>query len=394
MQNLFVSRSDRHLIQREKPLLMADARQRAWIEVESSAIESNTHSLRNVIADSCLLMAVVKADGYGHGAETVARAAINGGADNLGVATLQEGIELRLAGLNCPILLLGNLIKPDELRACLHWRLMPTLSNIREALICQEIAESVGLQFNVHLKVDTGMTRLGCDLNLALALISQIDDLNNLVLKGVYSHLALADNESSTVTRQQQQKFEKLLTAMGERRKEVCCHLANSAGTLREASLHYDMVRVGLAIYGYTPIAHLKTNLGLKPALALKARVTFIRQVPKGVGVSYGHAFITQRPTRLAVVGIGYADGVNRALSGRISALINGYSLPQVGSITMDQLVLDATDCPELEVGSVVTLLGSDGDNSITPQHWSDLSGSIPWEVLCGFKNRLPRIVI
>ena len=373
---------------------MADARQRAWIEVESSAIESNAHSLRNVIADNCLLMAVVKADGYGHGAETVARAALNGGADNLGVATLQEGIELRLSGFNCPILLLGNLVRVDELSACLHWRLMPTLSNFREALICQEIAESIGVKFNVHLKVDTGMTRLGFDFSEALSFIKQIDCLDNVSLKGVYSHLSLADDQTSPDTKEQQQKFESLLTGMGDRRKDLCCHLANSAGTLREASLHYDMVRVGLALYGYSPIEHLNGQLPLKPALGLKARVTFIRQVPKGVGVSYGHNFITKRPTRLAVVGIGYADGVSRVLSGRISALINGCSLPQVGSITMDQLLLDATNCPELEIGSVVTLLGVDGDKSITPQQWSDLSGSIPWEVLCGFKHRLPRIVI
>ena len=394
MQNLGVSRSHRHLSQIDKSLIMADARQRAWIEVEPSAIESNAHLLRNEIADNCLLMAVVKADGYGHGAETVARAALNGGADNLGVATLQEGIELRLAGFNCPILLLGNLIRADELSACLHWKLMPTLSNIREALICQEIAQSVGVKFNVHLKVDTGMTRLGCDFNEALSLIKQIESLDNLSLKGVYSHLALADDQSSTVTNDQQQKFESLLIAIGDRRKDLCCHLANSAGTLREASLHYDMVRVGLALYGYSPISHLKNDLGLKPALALKAKVTLIRKVSKGVGVSYGHNFITKRPSRLAVVGIGYADGVNRALSGRISALINGYCLPQVGSITMDQLLLDATDYPDLEVGDVVTLLGVDGGNSITPQQWSCWSGSIPWEVLCSFKHRLPRIVI
>ena len=373
---------------------MADPRQRAWIEVDSSAIESNTRALKGLIADGCLLMAVVKADGYGHGAETVARAALRGGADNLGVATLQEGIELRQAGLTCPILLLGNLIRTEEFEACIHWRLMPTLSSFRDALICQEIAEASGLKLNAHLKVDTGMTRLGCDLNEALTLIQTIDSFNNVVLKGVYSHLAMADDFSSSVTIDQQQRFEKLVRVLDEKNNEYCCHLANSAATLRDSSLHYNMVRVGLALYGYIPDSHCKDDLGLKPALAVKARVTFIREVPKGIGVSYGHRFITKRSTRLAVVGIGYADGVSRALSGRISVLINSQLLPQVGCITMDQLLIDATDRADVEIGTVVTLLGFDGEQCITPQQWCNWGGSIPWEVLCGFKYRLPRIVI
>ena len=373
---------------------MSDPRQRAWIEVTPTAIESNARILRGLIADNCSLMAVVKADGYGHGAETVARAALLGGADNLGVATLQEGIDLRESGLTCPILVLGNLFKKAELEACLKWDLMPTLSGLREALLCQQIAEASGLNFHVHLKVDTGMTRLGCDLNEALSLIKTLDTLSHVALLGIYSHLALADDEASTVTVQQQQRFEKLVKVAALRTQDCCCHLANSAGTLRDPALHYDMVRVGLALYGYSPIGKWQKSLDLKPALSVKARVTLLREVPKGVGVSYGHRFITKRPTRLAVVGIGYADGVSRALSGKIFALINSRPSPQVGAITMDQLLLDVTDHPDVEIGSVVTLLGPDGGDCITPQQWSDWSGSIPWEVLCGFKYRLPRIVI
>ncbi len=394
MQNLIANRGDPHFRKSNQPLVMADPRQRAWIEVEPSAIESNARILKNLIGKSCLLMAVVKADGYGHGSETVARAALLGGADNLGVATLQEGIELRQSGITCPILLLGNLTESQELEACLCWDLMPTLSSAREALLCQRIAKAHVLQFDVHLKVDTGMTRLGCDFNDALALLGLIDSFQNVVLKGVYSHLALADEDSSKVTKQQQKKFEKLLHALSPRNESCCYHLANSAGTLRDSCLHYDMVRVGLALYGYSPNSNWRNDLGLRPALAVKARVTLIREVPKGVGVSYGHGFITKRPSRLAVVGIGYADGINRALSGKISALFNSLLIPQVGAITMDQLVLDVTDHSQVEIGSVVTLLGPDGGNCITPHTWSNWSGSIPWEVLCGFKHRLPRIVI
>ncbi len=398
MHNLIARSGERHLIQNLDGINKADPRQRAWIEVDPFAVESNTRNLVSRLSKDCVLMAVVKADGYGHGAETVARAALKGGARNLGIATLQEGIELRKAGFTCPILVLGNLIEIEDFSACLQWNLMPTLSSEREALICQNIAKSKSAIFSVQIKFDTGMTRLGCDLDQAPKLIENIFNFSHLDLKGVYSHLALADEEQNgqmrTVTSKQQQRFEKLLELLPQGKKNLCFHLANSAGTLRDKSLHYDMVRVGLSLYGYTPMRHLKEDLGLQPALAVKARVTLIREVPRGVGVSYGHSFITARPSRLAVVGIGYADGVNRALSGRISVLFNGSFVPQVGAITMDQLVLDATDQPDLEIGSVVTLLGKEGDQCITPQEWSDLSGSIPWEVLCGFKHRLPRVVI
>ncbi len=368
------------------------------MEVDPKAIKANTCNLKGLIDDNCLLMAVVKADGYGHGAETVSRAAILGGADNLGVATLQEGIELRIAGLDCEILVLGNLINIEELRACLHWGLIPTLSSFREALMCEKLAEASGRNFNVQMKFDTGMTRLGCDLKDAFSLINSIENLNHVSLKGVYSHLALADGDSqddySSVTALQQKRFDDFLAEISQSKLELCCHLANSAGTLLDSRLHYDMVRVGLALYGYSPISNHHDSLILKPALELKARVTLIRDVPSGVGVSYGHFFTTKRRSRLAVLGIGYADGVNRALSGKISALFQSRLIPQIGAITMDQMILDITEHPDVEVGSVVTLLGTDGPKTITAQDWSDVSGSIPWEVLCSFKHRLPRLVI
>ncbi len=377
----------------------SDPCQRAWVEVYPNAIQENVRTIKERLADTCALMAVVKADGYGHGAETVSAAALKGGASSLGVATLQEGIELRHAGFQCPILLLANLTEAEELKSCLHWKLIPTLSSIREALICEKIAQDSGRRFEVQLKFDTGMTRLGCDLYETPSLIEAIFKLKNLKLKGIYSHLALADGEmhgrSQQITTLQQSRFEDVVNTLPiKAREDLCIHLANSAGTLRDKSFHYDMVRVGLAIYGYSPIEYLPQELNLRPALAVKARVCLIRDVPAGVGVSYGHGFITARESRLVVVAIGYADGVSRALSGKVTALFNGRTLPQVGTITMDQMVLDATDSPELSIGGVVTLLGEDGANQVTPKDWSDLTGSIPWEVLCGFRHRLPRLVI
>ena len=374
----------------------ANPRQRAWLEVSDSAIEANARSLKRHLGPACELMAVVKADGYGHGAETVAKASVRGGATSFGVATLQEGIDLRTAGLDQPVLVLGHLSQPDDLRACLQWRLMPTLSSMREALLCQNLADSSGRRFPVQLKVDTGMTRLGCDWKDGNRLAKAIQQLDQLSLCGIYSHLALADGErdghAAQVTKLQEERFESITRQL--RSPTLKRHLANSAGTLRDSRLHHDLVRVGLALYGHCPSEHLDGILNLEPAMSVKAKVSLIREVPPGVGVSYGHRFVTQRASRLAVVSIGYADGVSRCLSGRIHALHDGHSLPQVGAITMDQLILDATDHKGLESGDVVTLLGRDGEQTISPRSWAELADSIPWEVLCSFKHRLPRLVI
>ena len=371
-------------------------RQRAWVEVSEAAVQANARSLRRSLAPGCNLMAVVKADGYGHGAVPVAQAAAAGGASSFGVATLQEGVELRQAGLRQPVLVLGNLTQPEELRACLHWQLMPTLSGMREALLCQNLAAGSGRPMAVQLKLDTGMARLGAPWQEGRRMVEAISSLEAVQLAGLYSHLADADAPGSgldPLTRQQQDRFEQVLISVGE--AGLSCgsrHLANSAGTLRTAQLHYDMVRVGLALYGQRPAEHLGGGLTLQPAMQVRARVCLIREVPAGTGVSYGHRFTTQRASRLAVVSIGYADGVPRLLSNRLQVLHQGRRIPQVGAITMDQLVLDATEVPELDQGSVVTLLGNDGGERIDPLAWSDPCGTIPWEILCGFKHRLPRL--
>ena len=371
-------------------------RQRAWVEVCEAAVQANARTLRRSLAPGCHLMAVVKADGYGHGAVPVARAAAAGGASSFGVATLQEGVELRQAGLRQPVLVLGNLTQPEELRACLHWQLMPTLSGMREVLLCQNLAAGSGRPMAVQLKLDTGMARLGAPWQEGRRMVEAISALEAVQLAGLYSHLADADAPGSgldPLTRQQQERFEQVLASVHAAGLECGSrHLANSAGTLRTAQLHYDMVRVGLALYGQRPAAHLGGSLALQPAMQVRARVCLIREVPAGTGVSYGHRFTTQRPSRLAVVSIGYADGVPRLLSNRLQVLHQGRRIPQVGAITMDQLVLDATEAPELDQGSVVTLLGSDGAERIDPLAWSDPCGTIPWEILCGFKHRLPRL--
>ncbi|SAY39004.1 alanine racemase [Candidatus Synechococcus spongiarum] len=368
-------------------------RSRAWVEVDEGAITHNTRVLRQRIGPHVKLMAVVKANGYGHGDGATAHAARAGGADAFAVASLAEAVGLRQQGLQEPILVLGHLSQADDVHGCWHWRLLPTISTLDQARMFHAVASDSGACLPVHVNLDTGMARLGVPWQEGAALIQAIQQLDGLRVEGIYSHLAAADALDPGLTRQQQKSFDQVLAALTNGKPaRLCRHLANSAATMANPSLHYDMVRVGLALYGHAPAGHLEGMLPLQPAMAVRSRVTLIKTVPAGTGVSYDHRYRTKRPSRLAVVAIGYADGVPRLLSSRMGVLHRGHRLPQVGTITMDQLMIDATDHPQLHTGAVVTLLGHDGTTAISPRQWSEACGTIPWDILCGFSNRLPRL--
>ncbi len=376
-----------------------DLKQRAWIEVKGKAIETNVRELRSKLSKNCQFMAVVKADGYGHDAKLVSEYAFKGGASQLGVATLNEGMKLRSSGVKNPILILGNLYTKKDLIISFKNDLMPTISSIRECLICNNIGNYFGLKFPLHLKVDTGMSRLGFEYNKFVQQFEKIKSFDNIFIEGIYSHLSSADDLNSldpkSNTQLQRQKFQELLKQINvDRNKNIKIHLANSAGMLLDKNFHFHMVRIGLSMYGYKPLSKLNKNLSLKPALSLKVKVAFIRTIDKGVSVSYGGKFVSYRKTKLAVLSIGYADGVPRNLSGKINVIHNNKFYPQVGSITMDQMMVDITDSSEIKVGSTVVLLGSDGDKTISPLDWARESNTIPWEILCSFKNRLPKVQV
>ena len=376
-----------------------DPKQRAWIEVRGEALETNVRKLRSKLIKSCQFMAVVKADGYGHDAKLVSEYAIKGGASQLGVATLKEGIKLRSSGIKKPILILGNLYTKRDLIIAFKNDLMPTISSLRECLICNNIGNHFGLKFSLHLKVDTGMSRLGFEWNKFVQQFEKIKSFEHISIEGIYSHLSSADElnalDPKSITQLQRQKFKELLNQINvDRNHNIKIHLANSAGMLLNKDFHFDMVRVGLSMYGYSPIGKIDKNLSLKPALFLKVKVAFIRIVGQGVSVSYGSKFVTSRKTKLAVLSIGYADGVPRNLSGKINVIHDNKFYPQVGSITMDQMMVDITGSNEIKIGSTMILLGSEGDKTISPIDWARESNTIIWEILCSFKNRLPRVQV
>jgi alanine racemase len=370
-------------------------RERAWVEVDVSAIAHNIHQLRHQLNPQTALLSVIKADAYGHGAVTIAKAVLQAGATWLGVATIPEGIELRRAGLTAPILVLGANNQPDQVESFIRWHLQPTICSPKQALI---FAETVGdrRKLPVHLKIDTGMSRLGTDYREAPAFIQLVQGLPNLPIATIYTHCATADERDQTIMWQQQQHFEQVITASQIRTQhpEIKLHFANSAATLSDRALHYDMVRVGLATYGLYPAPHLQSQINLKPALQVKARITQIKSIAAGTGVSYSHRFVADRAMSIAVIGMGYADGVPRHLSNRMKVIINGQWVQQIGAITMDQIVLDVTHLPNLQVGDSVTLIGQDGDLYVSADDWAMMLDTISWEILCGFKDRLPRVIV
>ncbi|MBD2495815.1 alanine racemase [Nostoc sp. FACHB-280] len=369
--------------------------QRAWVEIDLEALSHNVKQIKQLLSPRTQLMAVVKADAYGHGAVTVAQTALQSGASWLGVATVPEGIQLREAGIQAPILILGATQTPEQIHAIAHWKLQPTLCSPKQALIFSNILEAInyGSPVPVHIKLDTGMSRLGTNWQAAAEFVQLVERLPHLKIASVYSHLATADSPDPAIMAEQHSRFKTAIAQIQKIGIKIpSLHLANTAATLADSQLHYDMVRVGLGVYGLAPAPHLQRKINLKPVLQVKARVTQVKTIAPGTGVSYGHQFVADREMRIAVVAIGYADGVPRNLSNKMQVLLRGQRVQQIGAITMDQLMIDISQLPEIQEGEIVTLLGDQGKEQITADDWAAQLNTISWEILCGFKHRLPRV--
>lgn len=366
---------------------------RAWVEIDLSAIKHNVRQLKRLLSPHTELMAIVKADAYGHGAVGVSQAALQAGASWLGVATIPEGMQLRNAGITAPIAILGATNSDDEIRAIAKYRLQPTICTPKQALVFHEVLQSIDSRVAVHLKIDTGMSRLGTDWRSATEFVQLVASLPQLEIESVYSHLATADELDRTILKEQQQRFAKVVESLrsaGIYPRRL--HLANTAGMLTDPDLHYDIVRPGLGIYGLYPAPHLQGEVDLRPAMQVKARISQIKEISAGTGISYGYSFIAPTDMKVATVAIGYADGVPRGLSNRIHAIAHEQVVAQVGTITMDQCLIDVTHVPTVSVGDAVTILGK--AERTTADDWADILGTISWEILCGFKHRLPRLYV
>jgi alanine racemase len=362
------------------------------VEVDLDAVRANTRALVEV-AHPAALLAVVKADGYGHGAVPVARAALDAGASWLGVALVEEGIELRSAGIEAPILLLSE-PPPAAASAVVAHELTPTVYTASgiEALAKAVADAGNDVPLSVHLKVDTGMHRVGCALDDALDLVDVIVGRPELDLEAICTHFAVADEPEHPYTAEQVERFDELLgrlDAAGRRPRLV--HAANSAGLLAHERAKYDLVRVGIALYGVPPAPVLSDRVALRPVLSLRAQVSHVKQLGRGSRVSYGLRHELERDSCVATIPIGYADGVPRNLGvagGEV--LVHGRRARIAGTVTMDQLMIDAGDIA-VEVGDEVVLLGAQGDDEITAGEWAEHLGTIAYEIVTGIGTRVPR---
>lgn len=374
--------------------MMPNTQRWAWAEIDLDAIAHNISFLRDTVAPAAV-WAVVKADGYGHGAFDVAQTAIAAGAEGLCVALVQEGIDLRLAGIDAPILVLSEQ-PPESAASIVQYRLTPTV--YRRPFLDALVAEDPD-DLGVHLKIDTGMQRVGAHPYAAPAIAASIvQRAPHLRLAGVFTHLAVADDLSSDSVSFTNGQLETFTKALEQMPPVPAVHAGNSAAALAHPDAHMSMVRAGIAIYGISPSPGLDDLCGdLRPALELRARVSFVKQVPAGSRISYGLRHRFERDTTVATIPLGYADGVPRrlhAVGGEV--LIGGRRCPIVGVVTMDQFMVDCGD-HEVAVGDEVTLIGAQtapdgGAERIRAEDWAAALDTIGYEIVCGISARVPRI--
>jgi len=358
----------------------------AWVDVDLAALEHNLGLVRRLLNGS-RAMAVVKADAYGHGAVGVSRALEAAGVDWLGVALLEEGAEIRRAGVELPILVLGT-ARPSKIALYRRYRLTPTVSSLAELALWRDWTAGQAQAQPIHLKVDTGMGRLGVAMDEVPSALETLRSSPGLRLAGVLSHFGDADDLASPRNAAQAARFAEVLAQLTPEEREVALiHMANSAAALHRPESRFALGRLGIAIYGLDP-AGLGTDL--RPVMSVRARIVQLREVPAGTPVSYGGRTVTRRRSRIAVVPVGYADGYAWRLTGRAEALVRGRRVPVAGSVTMDMTLLDVTDAGA-ELGDEVVLLGRQGGEEITATELAAHAGTISWEILCHLGLRLPR---
>ena len=369
-----------------RPLPATDRPTAALIDLE--ALSHNYGEVTRRIGDRKVL-AVVKAQAYGHGAVAVSRRLVELGVDMLGVALVEEGTELREAGITVPIVVMGP-VRPEQAGVIVRAGLIPVIFTLPVALALS--AAAAGKQVPVHVKVDTGMGRIGLTPEETLTFLPELAKVPGIVPDGIMTHFADADLKDKQFASAQMDRFETLVRSLEERGIAIPLrHAANSAAVLEYDRALLTMVRPGLMLYGYDPLERRGTG-DLRPVLSLVSRIAYLKQVPAGVPISYGRTFVTKRESRIATVPIGYADGYSRSLSNRGEALVRGRRATVAGRVCMDMIMLDVTDVPGAAEGDEVVLIGCQGSACISADDVAEKTGTIAYEVLCGISARVPRI--
>ena len=373
-------------------------------EIHLSNLRHNVKALRSLLKPNVQLMAVVKANAYGHGALSCTQAVLDAGADTLGVGIVSEGIELREQGIQAPIHVLVGIF-PDEIDDLIQHNLTTTLHSRSLAESLSQRAGQLGKEVGIHIKVDTGMGRLGIAPDQLPGWVEFVTSLKNIRIESIFTHFSSADNEDPSFTQQQIKHFQSALDKLKKAKFDIpLAHCANSAALLQFPESQLDLVRPGICLYGALPapgFGSVVESLNVKnpqfsllPVMQWKTRILTINSLPKGSPVSYGQKFVTQRDSRIATLPVGYADGLERLLTNRMQVLVRGHKVPQVGTVCMDMCMIDVTDIAEAQEGDEVVLFGQQGKEVITVDEMAAQAETISYEILCGVGKRVPRIYI
>jgi alanine racemase len=363
---------------------------RTWCEVSLDAITHNLNEFKR-IAPNAKIMAVVKADAYGHGVQEVSRTFADSGADALAVAFIDEAIQLRKNGIDIPILILGH-TPVEYMGDIIDYNITPAVYNFSIAKAASNAAQRKGKTAKLHIKIDTGMNRLGYPASdETIDSILDLAMLPNVEIEGLFTHFACADEEDESFTKMQFERFMYIANELDKKGLKIPLkHVCNSAAAMRFPEMHLDMIRIGLSLYGLYP-SKLKYGLNLQPAMQLKSTIVHIKEVDAGEIISYGGTYKTERKSRLATIPVGYADGYSRLLSGKARVIVNGKFAPVVGRICMDQCIIDTTDVNNINIEDEVVLFGTKDALTIPIEELADIEGTISYELLCVIGKRIPR---
>ena len=379
---------------------MTNFLKRTWVEINLDNIKYNYEKIKSRINDNVKIMCVIKADAYGHGAEFLAKEYSRLGADWFAVSNIDEAIQLRTAGIAEPILILGY--TPVEMTDyLLNFNITQAVFSEEYAIQLSSMAQKFGTKLNIHIKLDTGMSRIGllCHNEKtcidAINICERIHNMNGLNVQGIFTHFAISDNgnEGIDFTNAQFEKFKFVVDGVKKKNIEIpLCHCCNSGGIVDYPHMHMDIVRAGIILYGLMPSSNTNNKLNLKPAMQLKTVISQIKNIEKNTRVSYGGTYIAKDNIRIATIPIGYADGYSRSFSNKSSMLVCGKRANVIGRVCMDQLMLDVTNISEAKEGDVVTVFGEDLNNKITVEELAALSNTIGYEIICLIGKRVPRI--
>lgn len=373
--------------------MLEDIRRPAWAEVDLEAIIHNMQEIRRIVQPTAEIMAVLKANGYGHGAVEVAQVVLNSGATRLGVATLGEALKLRAEGIEAPILILGY-TPEEQVETAIDSEITQTVFSARMAGFISRAAVKKGRLAAIHLKIDTGMGRIGFLPGAeSIKEIQEIAAMPGLYLEGIFTHFAMADQGDKTFSREQWRKFSTMISDLEAAGIHFPIkHAANSAAIIDLPETHLDMVRAGIIIYGLYPSQEVaREKIKLRPAMSLKAQVAYVKKLPPGASVSYGRRFVAEEEVVIASLPMGYADGFPRALSNQAEVLIRGQRVRVAGTVCMDQFMVDATCVPGVQAGDEAVIIGVQGGEEITVEEVAERLQTINYEVVCMLSERIPR---